>query len=218
MFELLPLMDHADQIMIRFVLAFLALVAKRKSEVKLNKVQRESAQWFTQRYFKTLSRAEADIYLDSVSTMDDKTRKIIREQKGAIINLIVNVGLSYIGLPGLKVDVGQTQAWDGVPTENPLLLMQRLYDLFSVFGVRSLIVLVDRVDQSRKEMSDPVNLVKFLSPLLWNHNLLSLHEAGINRQILGFKFFLPFETQTFDHLQKQNFFQALSSRLFTFNF
>ncbi len=203
--EEVTLADHLDQIMMRLVLAFLALVAKRKSEVKLNQVQRQTAQWFAQKYFKSLSRAEAEIFLDSVSTIDDKTRKFLREQKGAITNLIVNVALGCFGLPAIKVDLPPAGDSESVPVGSSYLLLQRLYDLYSIFGVRSLVVLVDRVDQSKKELSDPTNVVKFLSTLLWNYNILGLKEAGVNRQVLGFKFFLPFEKETKEELTKQKF-------------
>jgi hypothetical protein len=203
--EDVTLADHLDQIMMRLVLAFLALVAKRKSQVKLNQVQRQNAQWFTRKYFRTLSRAEAEVFLDSVSTIDDRTRRLIREQKGAITNVIVNVALGYFGLPTIKVDLPSEEDSESVPVGSSYLLLQKLYDLYSLFGVRSLIVLVDRVDQSKQELSDPVNVVKFLKELLWNYNILGLQEAGVHRQVLGFKFFLPFENETKEELNKKKF-------------
>ena len=153
--------------------------------------------------------------MDSVSTIDDKARKLIQEQKASLLNLIVNVGLAVLfGYEGLKpptVKLESTPEEDqSAGVDNPVFLLQKMYDHFKACGVGTIVLLIDRLDQSGQDrngedLNNPENIVRFLAPLLTHTNLLELKDSTQNRQVFGFKFFLPYENAMRNELNRKSF-------------
>lgn len=194
---------HIDELLKRLTVALLFLINDH-GPTKLTTVQRGIARWLVHKYYESLTPAEVESCCKSVSTVPEHYWRKFKENRGTIVNLL-KLGLN--ALFGMSVDLELPNLKETYREfdSNSLLLLQKTYDLFEVYGIKSVVVLIDNVDQAGPNMQEPDNIIAFLKPVLFNYNLLCMQDFNRTRQVYGFKILLPLGIEMKSKLKRQKF-------------
>ncbi len=210
------LIMHLVQIMKRLTVAILLMINESGIQ-SLNYVNRLTLRFLIEKFFEPLTLAEKETYCRSVSNLPEHIWLKFKKNSGTVFNWLNNGVNLYLES---KVDF---KAPDPKPDElpakrNPRELLQRVYDILEAFGVKTVIILIDNVDQSGYQMQKPLNMFSFLAPLLLNNNFIEINDTSERRQVYGFKFFLPHPDEMKKLLEGASFrFDRVFSNIISWN-
>jgi hypothetical protein len=197
------LRDHIDEVM-RSATVALLMLSHHSGASRLTAVQREIARWCVTRYYKSLTSAEVESHSRAVSTLPEHYWRRSKEHGSTLANWL-NKALAPLTKATSAASSPEVRETYEAFEDDPLFLLQKMYDLLEPFDVASIVVLVDNVDQCGPEMQEPDNILRFLKPMLFHYNLLSLQDLRRTRQVFGFKFFLPYGQTLKAELRKAKF-------------
>jgi len=140
---------HLKNIIRLGLLGFLLEIHERTlSPSSFRRIEREQIEALCRTYLGRISKAEAIESMKALRTLSSKAKSFLRDWSGpagSLVSMILKAkGLGSLNLKA-GADDGDVHATDGLPTK---LDLEVVSDLLRSIGYRSVLVLVDKVDEA----------------------------------------------------------------------
>jgi hypothetical protein len=166
------------------LLGFLLEIHERTlAAASFQRIEREQIDLLCRTYLGRISKTEAMESMKSLRTLSSKAKAFLRDWSGPAGSLVSMI-LKAKGLGSVNLKGGASEDEFHAPDELPTKLhLEVVCDLLRSIGYRSVLILVDKVDEAQMTGNNAEHSFSLIKPLLRDLELLQI--SGI-----GFKFFL----------------------------
>jgi hypothetical protein len=179
---------HLDNIITRIFVAYLSLLERNmRARDDLTDRDRQLIAAFAKQYLKDITGGSFQELLREIKTAAEATRDFWRENVSAV-EPVADFITKWLGLPTLKLPRNTKKAEQPMGPQKAQL--ESLIGLVRASGLKSIYILIDKVDETPLTHNNPKNTYDLIKPLLVDLDLLSINGCC-------FKFFLWDKVQPF---------------------
>lgn len=172
--------DHLFNVARNTVVGLLSWLAEHKATSKLSGGQREALRLLAVGLFTTTTAAELRGAVNSLRNVSRTAREFWNDNKWAVEAVVGSIGIAAGGAGGVLA----AAQIDEVAEEDPGFHLETLGRIAKDAGVKSIYMLIDRVDEHDETTGSPEAAYTMISSLMLNLRVLELRP-------FAFKFFLP---------------------------